>query len=89
MHRFVVSQVNSICGTYSNEADWDGMGITDVHITLVAHVHPSVVHPSVVHTSMIHSRIWTGLAGSNNKGVQMIDTLAYNSKSLKFQKDKT
>ena len=33
---------------------------TDIHITPVPHVHPSVVHPS----------FWTGWQNPNEKGVQ-------------------
>ena len=41
---------------------------TDIHVTLLSHIHPSMTHSSMVHTSVVHtpnSRIWASQAGSS------------------------
>ena len=57
---------------------------TDIHITPVPHVHPSVVHTSVVHTSVVHPGFWTGWQIPIRKAFNLI---VYNSKIIKCQKD--
>lgn len=39
---------------------------TDIHITLMAHIHPSMAHSFVVHTSMVHLGEFQNPQGGSN-----------------------